>query len=217
MIQQLKGGDLFTQKLFDTLNNVINKQQSYLKQLPLEGNVFVDKTAKIPKRALKAKYPNLKQVSNPDLADFTIVGDIYNYNYNIDYGNGSYIGKPLPPDSTYGNQHWFVTRLNNAIDLYNSIVDKKLIDYRKINLNDDKQGLTPESAANITNLLASDDLEIFKMGYQLLMNHDYAKEKDLFFLCIARASSRNWYYRQRGIATEKIIKEIKKDYKNIKF
>ena len=217
MIQELKGGDIFTQQLYDTLNNVLNKQHSYLKQLPLEGNVFIDKTAKIPKRALKAKYPNLKQVSNPDNADFTIVGDIYNYNYSIDYGNGSYIGKPLPPNSSHGHQHWFVTRLNNAIELYNSIVDKKLIDYRKINLNDDKQGLTLESATNITNLLASDDLEIFKMGYQLLMNHDYSKEKDLFFLCIAKASSRNWYSRTKGIATEKIIKEIKKDYKNIKF
>jgi hypothetical protein len=66
-------------------------------------------------------------------------------------------------------------------------------------------------------LKTSDDLEIFKMGYQLLMNHDYSKEKDLFFLCIAKASSRNWYSRTKGIATEKIIKEIKKDYKNIKF
>lgn len=214
MIQELKGGDIFTQQLFDKLQSTLSYQKTFLKELPTEGKVFIDKSAKISKRDLKKKYPNLKQVANEDEADISIVGDL-NY-YDLDYNGGAYIGKPLPPNPKYG-EHWFTKRVNVAIHLYNTIIDKKLYDYRKINLNDDKQALTVESASNITNLLQSSDLNTFKLGYQLLMNHDYEKEKDLFFLCIARVPSRNWYCRTKGISSEKIIKQIKKDYQNIKF
>ena len=209
-LKNLTEKDIYTQELYNTLYNFFNKKKTFLKQLPEEGIVYVSPEAKISKRELKKKYPKLKQVYPGDTANIIILADLQTF-----WGEEELIGKPIVPNQW--GRNYTLTKINNYIDIYNELNDKQLIDYRSINLNDDKPALTRDVFDNILNLLQSEDKELWKMGYKLLMNYDYEKDKELFFLCLAQSNPTMWWSRERGISTEKIIKQIKNDFKNIKF
>jgi hypothetical protein len=122
----------------------------------------------------------------------------------------NHVGKPAKGGYVLRN-------MNDAIENYNVVASGTLILDKHIKFNNDKEGLTPETAANIRRLLGSSDLETFKLGFSLLFNHDYEKEKDLFFLCLASANTHCWYRREKTILSRNIISKIKFDFPNSKF
>lgn len=206
-MNRLVQNDIYTQEIHDELVRVIDGEKEYMRNLPEEGIVYIA-SKKIPKREFKRLYPHLKQVNNPKLATFSIVSsDDF---YFPDSLLRRRIGKLV-----HGN--YMLTTVNNAIEYYNSVITRKVILDKDVKLNNDKQGLTLETATNIRRLLGSSDLETFKLGYNLLFNHDYEKEKDLFLLCLASANGHCWYRRERTILSKNIIAKIKSDFPNIKF
>ena len=206
-MNRLTENNIYTQEIHDELVRVIEEEKEYIKKLPEEGTVYIA-SKKIPKREFKRLYPHLKQVNNPKLATFSIVST--DQFYFPESWLRNQIGKVIR-----GN--YILNSINNAIEYYNSVITTKVILDKNVKLNNDKQGLTPETATNIRRLLGSSDLETFKLGYSLLFNHDYEKEKDLFLLCLASANTHCWYKRERTILSKNIIGKIKSDFPNIKF
>ena len=206
-MNRLTENDIYTQEIHDELVRVIEEEKEYIKKIPEEGIVYIA-SKKIPKREFKRLYPHIKQVTDPRTATFSIISndDVY-----------------FPKDwlkNQIGNiarGRWLNSSVNNAIEYYNSAIAGKLMLDKDVKLNNDKQGLTLETATNIRRLLGSSDLETFKLGYGLLFNHDYEKEKDLFLLCLASANTYCWYKREKTILSKNIITKIKSDYPNIKF
>lgn len=206
-MNRLTENDIYTQEIHDELVRVIEEEKEYIKKIPEEGIVYIA-SKKIPKREFKRLYPHIKQVTNPTNATFSIVSTDQFYFPETWLRNQT--GKVIRGSYTLNS-------INNAIEYYNGVVTGKLILDKDVKLNNDKQGLTLETATNIRRLLGSSDLETFKLGYSLLFNHDYEKEKDLFLLCLASANTYCWYKRERTILSKNIITKIKSDYPNIKF
>jgi hypothetical protein len=199
--------EIYTQEMHDELVRVINEGKEYITKLPEEGVVYIS-SKKIPKREFKRLYPHIKQVTDPSLATFSIVSSVETY--FPDTWLSQNIGKPV-------RGRYTLNSINNGIDHYNDAISGKLMLDKDVRLNNDKEGLTPETAKNIRRLLGSSDLETFKLGFNLLFNHDYEKEKDLFFLCLASANTYCWWKRERTTLSKNIISKIKSDYPNSKF
>jgi hypothetical protein len=206
-MKKISDGEIYTQAMHDELKRVLQEKATYVNKLPEQGTVFID-SSRIPKKEFKRLYPNFKYTTDPKLATISIVTDD-NFYFPENWLK-SHIGKPAKGGYVLRN-------MNDAIENYNVIVIGTLILDKHIKFNNDKEGLTPETAANIRRLLGSSDLETFKLGFSLLFNHDYEKEKDLFFLCLASANAHCWYRREKTILSRNIMSKIKFDFPNSKF
>ena len=199
--------DVYTQEMHDELKRVLSEKGTFIKKLPEEGTVYID-SRKIPKREFKRLYPHIKQTTDPKLATFSIVADDYIY-FPENWIKNS-IGKPITSQYT-------INRINEAVRNYNAVNEKVIMLDKYVSFNNDKEGLTPETATNIRKLLGSSDLETFKLGFTLLFNHDYEKEKDLFFLCLSSANPYSWWQREQTTLSKNILSKIKSDFPNSKF
>ncbi len=206
-MKMIRDGEVYTQEMHDELKRVLQEKATYVNKLPKEGTVFID-SSRIPKKEFKKLYPHLKYTTDPKLATISIVAD--DHFYFPENWLRNHVGKPV----TGG---YVIRNMNDAIENYNVVASGTLILDKHIKFNNDKEGLTPETAANIRRLLGSSDLETFKLGFSLLFNHDYEKEKDLFFLCLASANAHCWYRREKTILSRNIISKIKFDFPNSKF
>ena len=206
-MKKISDGEIYTQGMHDELKRVLQEKATYVNKLPEQGTVFID-SSRIPKKEFKRLYPNFKYTTDPKLATISIVTDD-NFYFPENWLK-SHIGKPAKGG-------YVIRNINDAIENYNVIVIGTLILDKHIKFNNDKEGLTPETAANIRRLLGSSDLETFKLGFSLLFNHDYEKEKDLFFLCLASANAHCWYRREKTILSRNIMSKIKFDFPNSKF
>ena len=199
--------DVYTQEMHDELKRVLTEKATFINKLPEEGTVFID-SRKIPKREFKRLYPHIKQTTDPKLATFSIVADDY-INFPETWLKSN-IGKAV-------TSPYMIKEIDEAVRTYNAVNEKVLILDKHVSFNNDKEGLTPETATNIRRLLGSSDLETFKLGFTLLFNHDYEKEKDLFFLCLSSANPYSWWQREQTTLSKNILSKIKSDFPNSKF
>lgn len=199
----LSQGEIFTQQMYDELKS-INYTTHKLSQED-EGTVFIMER-NIPKRQFDKLFKKIKRTNNIDEAKYVIASlhDLY-----IVEDDGGYIKNQI---NLNNRNSWYI---NRYIKTYNEINNKILILPQTLSFNENRPGLTPESYENIKKLLSSEDGDTFKLGFKLLFNHDYEKEKDLFVLCIL--SAKYWYRREKTILANQVIKKIKNDYPNAKF